>query len=634
MKKILNKILKVILSMPRFLKRTCVMFVDLTFCMMSVWVAYFLRTDQFLSLRDEIFLFPAIVSIILIIPLFTLAGLYNSIFRYSGLTVLSLTTLAVTFYGIIYAGIFTGISFAGVPRTVGILQPLLLLFFVVSSRMIASSWLNDDYSENAEHPSKVLIYGANSIGRQFASALSNDKKIEIIGFFDDEFSLHGRKMDGFKIFSPQEIEKTVLENEVTHVVFSPDSLNGNEKSNIAANLTRLGISVRALPSASEILAGNIKASDLREIDINDLLGRAQVEPNQKLLEKNIKKKVVLVTGAGGSIGGELVRQIISIAPKTLILLENNEFALYRIYEELRTKLDNRNITLVPVLASIRDKKRIDQILTGWNPHTIYHAAAYKHVPLVEHNLIEGLRNNVFGTIELLNSSMEHGVANFVLISSDKAVKPTNAMGASKRIAELVLQASSKNSKTNMSMVRFGNVLGSSGSVVPRFNEQIRGGGPVTITHSEVSRYFMTIPEAAQLVIQASAMSHGGDVFVLDMGEAIKISDLAKQMVYLSGLTVKDAQKPDGDIEIKTIGLRPGEKLYEELFINNIWDRTEHPRIMRANENYIPLGTLKKELSSLQNAMDCANLNDIEALLSKLVDGYKPKKSPQDVAIKS
>jgi len=394
------------------------------------------------------------------------------------------------------------------------------------------------------------------------------------------------------------------------------------------------VAVRTLPGLSDIATGKVSLSDLRDLDIDDLLGREPVAPNQILMTKNIHNKVVLVTGAGGSIGSELCRQILSVGSVKLLLVELSEYALYTIHQELEEKLkssgDDKLTVLVPLLASAQDTERMNEIMSTWHPDTVYHAAAYKHVPLVEHNPAEGVKNNVFGTLCTAQAAADHGVSDFVLVSTDKAVRPTNVMGASKRLAEMVLQAmAATNTKTKFSMVRFGNVLGSSGSVVPRFRQQIRDGGPITLTHPEITRYFMTIPEAAQLVIQAAAMSKGGDVFVLDMGEPVKIIDLARRIVELSGLTIKDETNPNGEIEIDVIGLRPGEKLYEELLIGENPKTTQHPRIIRASEEFIPWSIFEEKLHILKMALDINDVSVIRKMISELVSGYTPNQEIVD-----
>jgi FlaA1/EpsC-like NDP-sugar epimerase len=390
------------------------------------------------------------------------------------------------------------------------------------------------------------------------------------------------------------------------------------------------VQVRTLPSVNELAQGRVGISDLRELDIDDLLGREPVSPNHILLGKNIVGKVVLVTGAGGSIGSELCRQILAIGPATLLLIEHSEFALYAIHQELEDKLSELNTELVPLLASVRDEARMREIMVTWKPDTLYHAAAYKHVPLVEHNPIEGIKNNTWGTLTAARIAAEQGVADFVLISTDKAVRPTNIMGASKRLAEMVLQALADTMpQTRFSMVRFGNVLGSSGSVVPKFRRQIRDGGPITLTHPDITRYFMTIPEAAQLVIQAGAMAKGGDVFVLDMGQPVRIKDLAERMVELSGLSLIDDDNPDGDIEIQITGLRPGEKLFEELLIGDNPKPTSHARIMKAHEEYLAWPLLALQLDALEAALERADMATMQDLLVQLVSGYAPNDEAVD-----
>jgi FlaA1/EpsC-like NDP-sugar epimerase len=401
-------------------------------------------------------------------------------------------------------------------------------------------------------------------------------------------------------------------------------MSRQRRNEILAGMLHAKVSVRTLPSVTELARGKVTIADVRDLDIDDLLGRDPVAPNQILLCKNIVGKVVLVTGAGGSIGSELCRQILNAGPARLLLIEQSEFALYAIHQELEEKWPGKESCLVPLLASVQDGDRMREIMSIWRPNTVYHAAAYKHVPLVEHNPAEGIKNNVLGTLSAAQAAMEQGVADFVLISTDKAVRPTNIMGASKRLAEMVLQALAADSqRTKFAMVRFGNVLGSSGSVVPKFRQQIRDGGPVTLTHPDITRYFMTIPEAAQLVIQAGAMAKGGDVFVLDMGQSVKIMDLAVRMIELSGLSLRDADNPDGDIEIEITGLRPGEKLYEELLIGDNPELTHHPRIMKAHEDFLPWPALEDKLNALRIALDANDVGVIRTMLQQLISGYQP-----------
>jgi FlaA1/EpsC-like NDP-sugar epimerase len=439
-------------------------------------------------------------------------------------------------------------------------------------------------------------------------------------------------LNGLPIHNPADLEEILNGSLIADVLLALPSVSRQRRNEILNALKPHKVAVRTLPGLSDIATGKIKLSDVRELDIDDLLGREPVKPNGLLLNLNTHHKTVLVTGAGGSIGSELCRQILKTQPKQLLLVDMSEFALYLIHQKLQALVaddDGPDIEIVPLLASVCDEVRMHEIMDTWKPHTVYHAAAYKHVPLVEHNPAEGVRNNVWGTWVCAEAALRNKVRNFVLISTDKAVRPTNIMGATKRLAEMVLQALAEagagttGAKTTFSMVRFGNVLGSSGSVVPLFREQIKNSGPITLTHADMTRYFMTIPEAAQLVIQAGAMGQGGDVFVLDMGQPVKIIDLARRMVELSGLTVRDEQRPDGDIELNVTGLRPGEKLYEELLIGDNPQPTQHPRIMKAQEQFLSWPLLEPKLNALSLAMSVNDVSLIRGLLQQMVSGYQP-----------
>jgi FlaA1/EpsC-like NDP-sugar epimerase len=495
----------------------------------------------------------------------------------------------------------------------------------------------------------ALIYGAGSAGRQLAAALSLNKEMLVKGFIDDDKYLQGNTINGVSVYGNTDIKNLVVRLEITDVLLAIPSANQIRRNEIIASLSGCGVRVRTLPGVLDMASGRVRISDLHDLDMNDLLGRKVVPPDVALLEKNIRNKAVLVTGAGGSIGSELCRQIIKFSPRSLVLIDNSEHALYQIYEELKKAVvlqENSNgeeapsgdsqsdsaktlpIKLIPCLASVRDAELMLKIFVAHQPAMVFHAAAYKHVPLVEQNPAEGIRNNVLGTLTCAQAALETGVSHFILISTDKAVRPTNVMGASKRVAELVLQAIAEGAvigghATQFSMVRFGNVLGSSGSVAPLFSAQIKAGGPITLTHPEVTRYFMTIPEAAQLVIQSSAMAAGGDVFVLDMGQPVRIYDLAAKMVYLSGLMVKDELHPHGDIEIEVTGLRPGEKLFEELLIGDNPQPTDHPKIMKAHEEFLPWAELQIELEKLNLALQACDAQLIRSTLKKLVPGYQP-----------
>lgn len=631
----LNRLAVPILVMPRSAKRLIVLLVDASLCMLTVWLAYYLRLGEWVKFYGDPMWQPwsaAIAALAFALPMFIVHGLYRAIFRYSGLSALMTVCKAVAIYGLLYGTVFTVIGVPGVPRTIGLIQPLLLLVFVGASRLLARFWLGGMYQNQlrlANLP-KVLIYGAGNAGRQLAAAMSNSHEMRVVGFLDDDDRLHGHVLNGLSIYCPTDLPGLVATLEVSTVLLAIPSISRQRRNEMIEGMLKAHVQVRTLPAVSELARGIVSTSDLRELDIDDLLGREPVTPNHILLGKNIKGKVVLITGAGGSIGSELCRQILAVAPITLVLVDQSEFALYEIHQELQGKLGSSDeILLVPLLASVRDTTRMREIMSSWRPETVYHAAAYKHVPLVEHNPIEGIRNNTLGTLVTAQVAAEVGVKDFVLISTDKAVRPTNIMGASKRLAEMALQALSANAPdTRFSMVRFGNVLGSSGSVVPRFRRQIRDGGPITLTHPEITRYFMTIPEAAQLVIQAGAMAKGGDVFVLDMGDRVKIYDLAARMIELSGLTLRSEENPDGDIEIEITGLRPGEKLFEELLIGNDPRPTSHPRIMKAHEEFLAWSQLKTELVNLERALDSNDTEVIKAMLVRLVSGYKPR--PIDV----
>jgi len=614
-----------ILALPRWAKRFVVTTVDAGLCILSVWLAYYLRLGEFVALSGNA-LWATGAAIGIALPIFIASGLYRAIFRYSGWPALLAVARAISIYGLLYASIFTAIGIQDVPRTIGIIQPILLLLFVGASRALARIWLGDQYQSILKHASrpKVLVYGAGQTGRQLVAAMANSHEMQVVGFLDDDDRLHGHVLNGQPIYNPADLANLASALNISDVLLAMPSLTRKRRNEILAQIRTARVAVRTLPSVTDLAQGKVSISDLRELDIDDLLGREPVMPNHILLAMNVRSKVVMVTGAGGSIGSELCRQILSVGPSKLLLIEQSEFALYGIHQELEDKLAGRGITLVPLLASVQDNERMREIMSTWHPDTVYHAAAYKHVPLVEHNPAEGIKNNVLGTLRTAQAAAENGVSDFVLISTDKAVRPTNIMGASKRLAEMVLQALAASSPgTKFSMVRFGNVLGSSGSVVPKFRQQIRDGGPITLTHPDITRYFMTIPEASQLVIQAGAMAKGGDVFVLDMGQSVKIMDLARRMIELSGLTVKDEQNPDGDIEIEISGLRPGEKLYEELLIGDNPKPTSHSRIMKAHEEFIPWIDLEAKLQALEMALNVNDVGVIRLMMEKLVTGYTP-----------
>ena len=626
MRMTMAKLVIPLLGLPRVAKRFVVLSVDLGLCVLTVWLAYYLRLGELSALSGSA-LWAVGASIGIAIPIFIVSGLYRAIFRYSGWPALLAVARAVGIYGLLYASCFTAIGIAGVPRTIGLIQPILLLLFVGTSRSLARVWLGDQYLNILKHASrpKVLIYGAGKTGRQLAAAMVNSHEMQVAGFLDDDNRLHGNVLNGQSIYNPADLDDLATTLNISDVLLAMPRLSRRRRNEILGQIRVAKVAVRTVPSVTDLAQGKVSISDLRELDIDDLLGRESVMPNHILLSMNVRSKVVMVTGAGGSIGSELCRQIFSVGPSRLLLIEQSEFALYSIHQELDEKLAGRDIVLVPLLASVQDDERMREIMSTWRPDTVYHAAAYKHVPVVEHNPAEGIKNNVLGTLRTAKAAAESGVVDFVLISTDKAVRPTNIMGASKRLAEMVLQALAANSLgTKFSMVRFGNVLGSSGSVVPKFRQQIRDGGPITLTHPEITRYFMTIPEASQLVIQAGSMAKGGDVFVLDMGHSVKIMDLACRMIELSGLSVKDEQNPEGDIEIEITGLRPGEKLYEELLIGDNPQPTQHARIMKAHEEFLPWSALQQRLVELMAAVDANDVPHMRALIQQLVPGYQPE----------
>ena len=641
-----------LLALPRAAKRTLALAVDAGLCVLTVWLALLLRLEHWVKLEGP-YWWAVAASLALALPLFVRFGLYRAIFRYSGAPALMAVAQATMLYGAAYATLFTLVGVEGVPRTVGVIQPVLLLLAIGGSRALARYWLGGIYQSllngRGDELPRVLVYGAGSAGRQLARALSHSREMRVVGFVDDDTRLHGGTLLGLPVCRPEQLVERARALKVSDVLLAIPSASRQRRNEILELMRAAQVAVRTLPGLVELAQGKVHVSDLRELDIDDLLGRAAVPPDIQLLARHIAGKVVLVTGAGGSIGSELCRQIVKAAPATLLLVERNEFALYGIHRDLVQRLADGAgaagaVRVVPLLASVGSERRMTEIMATWRPHTVYHAAAYKHVPLVEHNPAEGVRNNVFGTLLAAQVAQRHGVADFVLVSTDKAVRPTNVMGASKRLAEMALQAlaaapagspqegdngAAPGGGTRFSMVRFGNVLGSSGSVVPLFRQQLRDGGPITLTHADITRYFMTIPEAAQLVLQAGAMAAGGEVFVLDMGEPVRIIDLARRMVELSGLRVRDARDPEGDIAIETVGLRPGEKLFEELLIGDNPLPTQHPRIMKARDEFLPLPALLEGLDALSDALDDNDVPLMRRLLQQLVPGYRPEGAVSD-----
>lgn len=627
------------ISLNRRAKACILIGADIFFTLFALWAAFSLRWSAwYIPKGDEWYLFA--VAPVIAVPIFIRLGLYRAIIRYIEIRALWTIIQATTLYALIFAFILYESGIKGIPRTVSPLNWLLIILLVSSSRFFVRWWLSDVYFRMDEEADgiknvsqkNVVIYGAGSAGVQLASALVHGSEFKTVAFIDDNPLLHKQKINGIKISPFDSLSSLIKRYQVANVLLAMPSASRGRIREIIELLEPYAVHVLSLPSVSDIAQGRVTFDVLKEVDITDLLGRDPVAPVTELLQANVTDKVVMVTGAGGSIGSELCRQILQLQPRKLVLYELNEFALYEIEKELTQLLSKYDsapeLVLLPVIGSVTNTERVEKVCKTFQVQTIYHAAAYKHVPMMEKNPAEAVWNNILGTLRTAQAAINSGVETFVLISTDKAVRPTNTMGATKRFAELILQALSQKAdtpqQTRFTMVRFGNVLGSSGSVVPLFREQIARGGPVTVTDERIIRYFMTIPEASQLVIQAGAMGQGGDVFVLDMGDPIRIVDLAKRMIHLSGLKIKDEKHPYGDIEIKFTGLRAGEKLYEELLIGDNVSKTTHPRIMRAEESMIPWSELEKMLQALEYAAKNDEFEQIRAVLQQAVSGFIPQ----------
>lgn len=638
-----------VLSWSRVTKWLLVMLLDVVMAVTAMWMAFSLRLDTLHWPSDMQWVAYALAPV-LAVPVFIKFGLYRAIFRYTGLAALVATAQAVAVYGVLLFALLLWQQWPGIPRTIGLLQPVIFLVLVGTSRALARFWLSDPGRMARHVEGRLLIYGAGNAGVQTATAIGITGQYKLVGFIDDDASKMRRSINGVPVFGLIDVPQVVARHQVTDILLALPRASRERRNSIIESLRGLPVHIRTLPAWADLASGRVTVRDFRELDVEDLLGRTPIPPDGQLLARDITGKVVMVTGAGGSIGSELCRQILLQGPRQLLLVDHSEYGLYAIHQELQALCSAGEsgaelpVELVPLLGSVVSYDRMSALCKLYQPAIVYHAAAYKHVPMVEGNAGEGIANNVFGTLNMARAALENSVARFVLISTDKAVRPTNVMGASKRMAELVLQAladerapvffdagldsgsvsgSAHANKTCFTMVRFGNVLGSSGSVVPLFRRQLADGGPLTVTHAEVTRYFMTIPEAAQLVLQAGAMAVGGDVFVLDMGEPVKIMDLARRMVELSGLTVREEGADTGDIEIKVTGLRPGEKLYEELLIGDNPESTAHPRIMKAHEPFLPWSELAPELRTFRLAAQASDVEAIKATLQRHVQGYTP-----------
>ena len=621
--------LSAVSNLDRRAKKMIAFGVDSIICVFAIWLAFSLRLGDW-QLWNAPIRSVLIVSFVIWPPIFLALGVYRSIFRFAGSGTITELARAIAIYLFFMTVVFTFIGLPGVPRTIGILVPILFLLALVMSRIVVRYIISDLLGQRAfgGETKRVLIYGAGSAGQQLAMSTRHYPGMYLLGFVDDDRRLRGQRLDGNPVYHSSDLVMQVERLGVTDILLAVPSMSRSKRKDIVDDLKRFGVHVQTLPQIQDIVAGKVSIADLREVEVDDLLGRDSVAPNDLLMGRTILGKTVMVTGAGGSIGSELCRQIMAIGPQKLILVEMTEFALYKIEQELRENaaagIFRSDIEIYPELINTAAARPVSSVIGAYHPDTIFHAAAYKHVPLVEHNPISGMGNNILSTRNLVQAAEQHEVAHFILISTDKAVRPTNVMGASKRVCEQILQAKAKfGSKTRFSMVRFGNVLGSSGSVVPRFKEQIANGGPVTLTHKDIIRYFMTIPEAAQLVIQAGSMAKGGEVFVLDMGNPVKIFDLACTLISLSGFTIRDDDNPDGDIAIEEIGLRPGEKLFEELLIGENPMPTKHPRIMQAMEGHMSWQDLSAALDQLESHVHTGNRDAAVSLLRDLVPEYQP-----------
>lgn len=624
--------IKYVSNLPRMAKRLLILAADVVLLPLALWTA--------IGLRIGVWTFPQMhpwwtyfLFLLVAIPIFIRMGLYRAVIRHIEDRALLTIALAVTIATWLFAGLLTLLNLPSVPRGALVILWLLAVFYIGASRYLARAALRSLLSVTKQGTVPVAIYGAGSAGRQLAVALRSGQQYRPVAFIDDNPALEGLLVAGIKVYPRRELPRLIDRFEIHQILLAIPSMTRSRRIEIINELEPLKVGVRAVPGMADLVGGEVQISDVREVGVDELLGRDIVPPNQFLLDANTNGKRVMVTGAGGSIGSELCRQILVRRPQVLVLYEQSEFALYSIEQELQQMLRSQSYEtlIVPALGSVQDKARVSNMLRRYGVQTVYHAAAYKHVPIVEFNMTEGVLNNTFGTQATASAAIEAGVETFVLISTDKAVRPTNVMGATKRMAELVLQAATrdKTNRTRICMVRFGNVLGSSGSVVPLFRKQIAAGGPVSVTHPDITRYFMTIPEAAQLVIQAGAMGVHGEVFVLDMGEPVKVLDLARRMIHLSGFSVREDDSPEGDIEIRFTGLRPGEKLYEELLIGENVSGTQHPRIMMANEQSISPEELERQLAKLRCMCETNDHAGILEVLHRCVSGFRPEDEIKD-----
>jgi len=620
------------LDLPPIIRRFLLICGDTLAVLAAVWASFAIRLGEWWPdmLQSVVWLFP--LAVIIVISAFAAVGLYRPILRYADESLLYTIALGVSIGILLMMAVWVFLREGLVPRSSWLIFWLVLTALVGGGRLLLRRFLRRRFRLSVPRM-RAIIYGAGEAGIQLVNTLRYSTEFEPAVLVDDNPKLWGSVVFGLKVRPPVKLPRLIARYEAKMILLALPSTSHRRRREILESLAGLPVRVMVLPTLAELTSGARRIDEFREIDVEDILGRDSVQPNDALLRARVSGKSVMVTGAGGSIGAELCRQILSLRPCRLVLFERSEFALYCIEQELVAMLDNMGsppIELIPLLGSVLHCPRLQMAMKSFAVKTVYHAAAYKHVPMVEHNPIEGVRNNVFGTQYAAEAAIIAGVETFVLVSSDKAVRPTNVMGATKRLAELILQGlAGEGSTTRFCMVRFGNVLDSSGSVVPLFREQIRKGGPVTVTHPDMERYFMTIPEAAQLVIQASAMAQGGDLFLLDMGESVLISDLARRMIRLSGLDVRDETHPDGAIEIQFTGLRSGEKLREELLISADDLPTEHPMIRRARENHPPWSTIRDDLERLDQAAQAFDYVAVRSILREVVAEYQPDNGIED-----
>lgn len=648
----IDRIRAYLLSLPRRQKRILQVVTDVFLVWAALWLAFVVRLgmDEMTNpVKLHLWLF--ICAPVVAVPLFIRFGMYRAVMRYFGNDALIAIVKAVSLSSLVLGVVVYWYSNHQnvVPRSIIFNYWWLSLIMLGGLRLAMRQYFLGDWFAAAQHVPftsredglpRVAIYGAGAAGNQLVAALRMGRVMRPVAFIDDDDSISDRAISGLQVYKPRHIQRMIDATGAQEILLAIPSANRARRREILGFLEGYPLHVRSVPGFMDLASGRVKVDDIQEVDIADLLGRDSVPAQGELLERCINGQSVLVTGAGGSIGSELCRQILALRPKTLLLFEHSEFNLYSILSELEQRIARESlpIRILPILGSVRNQDQLLDVMKTWHVDTVYHAAAYKHVPIVEHNIAEGILNNVIGTLNTAQAALQTGVSNFVLISTDKAVRPTNVMGSTKRLAELTLQALSRElapvlfgdksnvsrvNKTRFTMVRFGNVLGSSGSVIPLFHKQIKSGGPLTVTHPKITRYFMTIPEAAQLVIQAGSMGQGGDVFVLDMGEPVKIVELAEKMIHLSGLSLRSEKNPHGDIAIEFTGLRPGEKLYEELLIGDNVVATQHPMIMSANEDHIEWEVLKTKLIDLLDAVKMDDYTRVRRLLRDTVSGYAP-----------